>query len=188
MSFRIMEGWIVSSWVDWEAKLLHLGVSHLSHGLGQHVNAAIVRLVPVGGELKVGVFVVLKGRPCWAGIAKLSLRWSFLMPAVRRIVPLLDCLSGKCFFGANNANDLLLLLSLFCIFGTKSRFWKKRVGGRTERGSNEAKCEYFPEIEDPLVLYLRKRTRLLNAIHLSFGKSVSIFEEGHLPKIKLHDS
>ena len=26
------------------------------------------------------------------------------MPAVRRIVPLLDCLSGKCFFGANNAN------------------------------------------------------------------------------------
>ena len=60
--------------MDWEAKLLHLGVSHLSHGLGQHVNAAIVRLVPVGGELKVGVFVVLKGRPCWAGIAKLSLR------------------------------------------------------------------------------------------------------------------
>ena len=59
--------------MDWEAKLLHLGVSHLSHGLGQHVNAAIVRLVPVGGELKVGVFVVLKGRPL-AGIAKLSLR------------------------------------------------------------------------------------------------------------------
>ena len=65
---------------------------------------------------------------------------------------------------------------------------KETCRGRTERGSNEAKCEYFREIEDPLVLYLRKRTRLLNAIHLSFGKSVSIFEEGHLPKIKLHDS
>ena len=50
--------------MDWEAKLLHLGVSHLGHGLGQHVNAAIVRLIPVGRELKVGVFVVLKGRPC----------------------------------------------------------------------------------------------------------------------------
>ena len=61
--------------MDWEAKLLHLGVSHLGHGLGQHVNAAIiVRLIPVGGELKVGVFVVLKGRRPWAGIAKLSLR------------------------------------------------------------------------------------------------------------------
>ena len=32
---------------------------------------------------------------------------------------------------------------------------KETCRGRTERGSNEAKCEYFPEIEDPLVLYLR---------------------------------
>ena len=88
---------------------------------------------------------------------------------------------GKMFFGRQRLVVVVLHIWDVAIL-------KETCRGRTERGSNEAKCEYFPEIEDPLVPYLRKRTRLLNAIHLSFGKSVSIFEEGHLPKIKLHDS
>ena len=54
---------IVFRGVDGEAELLEPGVRHLGHRLGS-IEHGGVRLVPVGGELKVGVFVVLKGRPC----------------------------------------------------------------------------------------------------------------------------
>ena len=58
---------------------------------------------------------------------------------------------GKMFFWHQRLVVVVVVLHIW----DEVAILKETCRGRTERGSNEAKCEYFPEIEDPLVLYLR---------------------------------
>ena len=96
---------IVFRGVDGEAELLEPGVRHLGHRLGS-VEHRGVRLVPVGGELKIGVFVLKAGL-----FSKLSFPGSFLMPAAR-LGPVLQTLSGNCLFRVVLFSMVLLLLLL----------------------------------------------------------------------------
>ena len=97
---------IVFRGVDGEAELLEPGVRHLGDRLGS-VEHRGVRLVPVGGELKIGVFVLKAG-----SFSKLSFPGSFLMPAARLGPVQLQTLSGNCLFRVVLFSMVLLLLLL----------------------------------------------------------------------------